>query len=44
MLINRACVWLSSEEELLDLVLHLLDLGVEGGVWVAEDGAGNDVT
>lgn len=32
-----------SEEQLLDLVLHFLDFGVEAGFGVAEDGASNDV-
>ena len=37
-------MFVSSEEELLDLVLHLLDLGVQAGVGVTEDSASNDVT
>ena len=34
---------MGSEQHLLDLVLHLLDLGVKTAVSVAEDSRGNDV-
>ena len=33
-----------SEEELLDLVLHFLNLGLEATTGVSKDGAGNDVS
>ena len=32
-----------SQQELFDFVLHLFDLGVEVGVRVAQDGAGDNI-